>query len=85
MLQFWMAANKFTINPLKSQIIVIHPKIRTVIPKFSLSFGDTLIYAVKTTKYLGIEIQDQLNIIIFYHIPRNYKKNCPEMLMSSPN
>ena len=63
MLQSWMAANKLTINPHKSQIIVINPKIRTVIPKFSLSYGDTLIYAVKTTKYLGIEIDDQLNFL----------------------
>ena len=63
MLQSWMAANKLTINPHKSQIIVIYPKIRTVIPKFSLSYGDTLIYAVKTTKYLGIEIDDQLNFL----------------------
>ena len=41
MLQSWMAANKLTINPHKSQIIAINPKIRTVIPKFLLSFGDT--------------------------------------------
>ena len=52
MLQSWMAANKLTKNSLKSQIIVINPKIRTVIPKFLLSFGDTLIYAVKTTNIL---------------------------------
>ena len=65
MLQFWMAANKLTINPHKSQIIVINPEIRTVIPKFLLSFGDTLIYAVKTTKYLGIEIDDQLNFLLY--------------------
>ena len=37
-----------------------------VIPKFSLCFGDTLIYAVKTTKYLGIEIDDQLNNFLPY-------------------
>ena len=55
--------NKLTINPHKYQIIVINPKIRTIIPKFSLSFGDTLIYTAKTTKYLGIEIDDQLNFL----------------------
>ena len=63
MLQSWMAANKLIINPHKSQIIVINPEIRTVIPKFLLCFGDTLIYAVKTTKYLGTEIDDQLNFL----------------------
>ena len=39
----------------------ISPKIQTIIPNFSLSFGDILIYAVKTTKYLEIEIDHQLN------------------------
>ena len=63
MLQSWMAANKLTINPHKYQIIVHNFKIRTIIPKFSLSSGDTLIYAAKTTKYLGIEIDDQLNFL----------------------
>ena len=72
MLQSWMAANKLTIHPHKSQIIVINPKIRTVIAKFLLSFGDILIYAVKTTKYLGIEIDDQLNFLPY--IPKLQKK-----------
>ena len=63
MLQSWMATNKLTINPHKSQSIAINPKIRKVIPKFLLFFGDTLIYAVKTTKYLGIEIDDHFNFL----------------------
>ena len=82
MLQSWMAANKLTINPHKSQIIVINPKIQTVIPKFLLSFGDTLIYTVKTTKYLGIEIDDQLNFLPY---TQKLQKSYPETLMSSPN
>ena len=58
-----MAANRLTINPHKSQIIVINPKIRKAIPKFSLSFGNTLNYTVKTTIYLEVEIDDQLNFL----------------------
>ena len=82
MLQSWMAANKLTKNPHKSQIIVINPKIQTVIPKFLLSFGNPLIYTVKTTKYLGIEIDDQLNFLPY---TQKLQKSYPETLVSSPN
>jgi len=54
-----MDANKLTINPQKSQIMIVNPKTRKQSTTFSLLYDDVEIKAVRTTKYLGLNLDQQ--------------------------
>ena len=59
----WMDANKLTVNPTKSKLIVVNPKLRVPQIQFSLLYDDTCIGNDKSLKYLGVELDQALNFL----------------------
>ena len=55
-LKNWMDTNKLTVNPTKSKLIVVNPKLRAPQIQFSLLYDDTCIRNDKSLKYLGVEL-----------------------------
>ena len=62
-LKNWMDANKLTVNPTKSKFIVVHSKIRAPQIYCSLFYNNTCIRNDKLLKYLGIELDQELNVL----------------------
>ena len=60
-LKNWMDTNKLTVNPTKSNLIVVNPKLRAPQIQFSLLYDDTCIGNDKSLKYLGVELDQELN------------------------
>ena len=53
-LKNWMDTNKLTVNPTKSKLIVVNPKLRAPQIQFFLLYDDTCIGNDKSLKYLGL-------------------------------
>ena len=62
-LKNWMDTNKLTVNPTKSKLIVVNPKLRAPQIQFSLLYDDTCIGNDKSLKYLGVELDQELNFL----------------------
>ena len=62
-LKNWMDANKLTVNPTKSKFIVMNSKIRAPQIQCSLFYNNTCIRNDKSLKYLGIELDQELNFL----------------------
>ena len=58
-----MDTNKLTVNPTKSKLIVVNPKLRAPQIQFSLLYDDTCIGNDKSLKYLGVELDQELNFL----------------------
>ena len=58
-----MDTNKLTVNPTKSKLIVVNPKLRALQIQFSLLYDDTCIRNDKSLKYLGVELDQELNFL----------------------
>ena len=56
----WLNANKLTINPTKSNILIILPKTNQPIPTVELQVRNSLIPQHTITRYLGVTIDDNL-------------------------
>ena len=61
-LHFWCSVNKLSVNPAKTNIVIIPPK-RTKAPvsHLNLSSNGTPINLVRSAKYLGVIIDNELN------------------------
>ena len=57
----WFCANKLSLNILKTNYIIFHPSPSQSNLTLSLKFDNTPINKVSSTKFLGIEIDDELN------------------------
>ena len=62
-LKNWMDTNKLTVNPTKSKLIVVNPKLRAPQIQFSLLYENTCIGNDKSLKYLGVELDQELNFL----------------------
>ena len=62
-LKNWMDANKLTVNPTKSKFVVVNSKIRAPQIYCSLFYNNTCIRNDKSLKYLGIELNQELNFL----------------------
>ena len=60
-----MDTNKLTVNPTKSKLVVVlvNPKLRAPQIQFSLLYDDTCIGNDKSLKYLGVELDQELNFL----------------------
>ena len=57
----WCVANKLQINPQKSAVIIVPPRLNAPIPNLNLSYNNSLILCYNSYKYLGIIIDSKLN------------------------
>ena len=57
----WCNANKLTINPSKSNAILISPKLYTQITNVNITVDNSPITISKNAKYLGVMIDSKLN------------------------
>ena len=63
-LKIWMDANKLTVNPTKSKFIAVNSKIRAPQIYCSLFYDNTCVRNDKSLKYLGIELDQELNFLL---------------------
>ena len=56
----WFCANKLSLNILKTNFVVFEPKRIKQIDIDTLKLGDQTIHRVRSTKFLGIHIDDEL-------------------------
>ena len=56
----WFCANKLSLNVLKTNFVVFKPKRIQQIDIDTLKLGDQTIHRVRSTKFLGIHIDDEL-------------------------
>ena len=59
----WCCANQLSLNPKKSNYIIILPKSNAELPQISLTMNDTTIYPHTDLKYLGVLIDTRLNFL----------------------
>ena len=58
----WMLANKLTLNPAKSNVLIItNPKHTSTTPKLEITRPNGSIISRTKAKYLGVIIDDKLN------------------------
>ena len=57
----WFTANKLTINPSKSNVLVIPPKLSQPLPNVDLSINNSPLPFCLSAKYLGVTLDTQLN------------------------
>ena len=57
----WFTANKLTINPSKSNALVIPPNLSQPLPSVDLSINNSLLPFCLSAKYLGVTLDTQLN------------------------
>ena len=57
----WCLANKLQINPQKSAVIIVPPRLNAPIPHINLSYNNSFISCYNSYKYLGITIDSKLN------------------------
>ena len=67
----WMNCNKLTLNPNKTQVLLIPSSRHQVISTIKLYLNNELIKPIETAKYLGITLDSQLKFDI-YTVFRNY-------------
>ena len=61
-LNIWYCANKLTVNPSKSNVLVISPKLNhDFAEQLTVSYDSSQIYSVKSAKYLGVIIDNRIN------------------------
>ena len=61
-LNIWCCANKLTVNPSKSNVLVISPKlIHDFTEQLTVSYDTFQICSVKSVKYLGVIIDNRIN------------------------
>ena len=58
----WIVANKLALNAAKSSAIIIKPKLHSPPVEMNLSCATGLIKVVSSAKYLGVFIDDKLNV-----------------------
>ena len=63
--QQWMNCNKLTLNPNKTQVLLIPSSRQQVISTIKLYLNNELIKPIRTAKYLGITLDSQLKFDIF--------------------
>ena len=67
----WFKANKLTVNPSKSNIIIIPPKLNQLPVTIKTYFNNTLIPQTSAANYLGITIDTDLkfhnHMVLFEH------------------
>ena len=57
----WCADNQLTINPTKSQVLIILPNLKTNFENFSVNIKNLSVSANEYVKYLGVLIDLKLN------------------------
>ena len=57
----WTKANKITVNPQKSSVLIISPKITNPTPDIEVFFNNVLVSINESVRYLGITIDARLN------------------------
>ena len=62
-LKNWMDTNNLTVNPTKSKLIVVNLKLRAPQIQFFLPYDNTCIRNDKLLKYLGGELDQNLNFL----------------------
>ena len=62
--QQWMNCNKLTLNPNKTQVLLIPSSRQQVISTIKLYLINELIKPIETAKYLGITLDSQLKLDI---------------------
>ena len=61
-LHLWCSVNKLSVNPAKTNIVIIPPKrIKAPISNLNLSSKGTPVNIVRSAKYLGVIIDNELN------------------------
>ena len=60
----WTKANKITVNPKKTSVLIIPPKATSPPPNIHLVFNGSIIPINESVKYLGITIDKKLNFEI---------------------
>ena len=61
-LNIWCCANKLTVNPSKSNVLVISSKlIHDFTEQLTVSYDSFQIYSVKSARYLGVIIDNRIN------------------------
>ena len=77
-LNIWCCANKLTVNPSKSNVLVIFPKlIHDFTEQLTVSCDSFQIYSVKSAKYLGVIIDNRIN---FYEHIKVLNVKLPDLL-----
>ena len=56
----WVQANKLTLNPAKSNLLIITPKFNFPSANIDIQCTDGIIKSVNTIKYLGMLVEDKL-------------------------
>ena len=56
-----MLADKLTLNPAKSNVLIINPKLTSTTPKQEITSLNGSIPSTTKAKYLGVIIDDKLN------------------------
>ena len=59
----WTSANKLTVNPSKSTVLIIPPKKTTPIPHVNIVYNNNKICVQESVKYLGVVINHRLNFL----------------------
>ena len=60
-LSFWFDSNKLTVNPSKSNFLIIPPKLNKSVPQTNIFLNDISISQCINIKYLGLTIDMNLN------------------------
>ena len=60
----WFKANKLTVNPSKSNVLIIPPKLNKTVPNMNFFLNNTLIQQSSSVKYLGVIIDFKLSFDI---------------------
>ena len=57
----WCSANALEINPDKSALLTLPPKLRSPFPVLNINYNNTLIEMCASSKYLGINLDTKLD------------------------
>ena len=57
----WMLANKLTLNPAKSNALIINPKLTSTTPKLEITCPNGSVLSTTKAKYLGVIVDDKSN------------------------
>ena len=60
-ISIWFKANKLTVNPSKSNVLTIHPKISKAPPSLDVTLNNTVLNQSNSVKYLGVIVDSKLN------------------------
>ena len=56
----WLKANKISLNPTKSEIVIFRPKHKNITKHMNLRISDQRVHLSSKVRYLGVVLQENL-------------------------